>query len=55
MISTLVSPIGRWQTGRSTQHIRAAGCHASLPHSQDATSGTDRLRLSVPHFSGVLA
>lgn len=55
MISTSVSSIGRWQAGRSTQHIRAAGCHARLPFSHCATCGADRLRLSAPHFGGVLA
>ncbi|MBU3537261.1 hypothetical protein KHT87_22820, partial [Alkalihalobacillus clausii] len=52
-VSTLFR-IGRWQTGRYTQHIRAAG-YARLPYSQDATFGADRLRLSAPHFGGVAA
>lgn len=55
MISPSIPPIGRWQAGRSTQHIRAAGCHARLPFSQCATYGADRLRLSAPPFGGVHA
>jgi hypothetical protein len=47
MISSSFSPIGRWQTGRSTQHIRAAGLHARLPISQDATTGAGRYSLSA--------
>jgi len=55
MISKLFPPIGRWQAGRSTQHVRAAGCHARLPYSRCATSGAGRLPRSAPHFAGATA
>jgi hypothetical protein len=42
MMSPPFPSIGRWQTGRSTQHNRAAGRHARLPNSQDATTGAGR-------------
>ena len=55
MIHILSSPIGRWQAGRSTQHVRAAGCHARLPNSRCATSGAGRLPRSASHFAGASA